>query len=227
MPCIGEQPVGNVDHRARTGDRGRFPFAHARDAAAVGADHVRVPLGERARGGIPTGCSKQRESGDCGAELSGHAQQIAALRTRAKHDATGSRLAQHGDRDDDRVGADRVPACDRHPVRARRFPDPVVQRLQHRDRRRRRRADRHRRVAGPAAHRGDVGDVNRQGFEPDVGRRREREVEVSALDEEVRRRERLGRRRHQRRVVAGRDDEVARREAREQPTYHLELAEIG
>ena len=172
---VGEQAVGDVDHRRRAGLRGLRARVVRRVRAPVGLDQGPGRAEAPAQHGQSTGRP---------ALPAGQGEDVPDLGSGADDRSDGAH-AQHGHRDHHLGGAGQVAADDAgaHPAALLDEPGRELQRPGGGQVGRCGQADRQRR--GPTPHRVDVGDVLRRRPVTHVGSRGPVAPEVSALDQEV------------------------------------------
>ncbi len=199
VPGIGDQPVGDVDHRGRTCVRGGQPGGVRRFRTLVGLD-------ERARGAEPASQDGQPRGGPT--LPARDRDDVPRLRSAAEH-RRHLAGAHHRDRDHDLLGSGQVTPDDAGPDESGLLGDAVgeVQRPLHGQVRRGSQAD-GQRVRG-AAHRVDVGQVGRSRLAADVPGLGPLPPEVPALDEQVGGHDHvtLGRA-QERRIITGSDEHL-------------------
>ena len=217
---VGEQPVGDVDHRGGAGVGGHRPGVVRRLRAAVGLDqHPRGAEAAAEHGQSPGGpalAAGERE------HVAGPRRRSAAPGRLVQAPITVTAMTTWSARV-------RSPPTTLAPTRAHSSAKPRAKSSAHCTGRSAGRGEADRQRGGAAAHRVDVGEVLRGGAVADVGGRGPVAAEVPALDHQVGRdHDVAGLHPQHRGVVAGSDQHVlALREQRGEGVDQPELAGVG
>ena len=184
MAEVGREAVGEIDHRgnpARCSEPTPLPGPGTRPQ--VCGRHIGAGVG--ADIGRGRGCLEQGEPGGGAAERPRDGDHVPDTGRRPDEGRLG-RVAEERHVDDPAPGrCRRVPAHDHHVILGRQRLNAGVEGLGLVDTHSLRAGQRDQRPPGPAAHRGDVGDVDRQRFPSDVGGRGPAAAKVHVLDEQV------------------------------------------